>query len=552
MFAHGRTMKDYRKPCLDGMLTTMRQHDENPLERLSGSVERVTFHSEESGFCVLRVKVRGRRELVTVIGSAASITAGEFVECLGSWHNDRTHGLQFKAQRLTTVLPGTELLRGDVMKLRNLALATCLAAVAATAFAQAKEQFFPALPYRTGPFAPNGVPWANGYLDYLKLVNARGGINGVKIIFEECETAYDTARGVECYERLKGKNGGATLFQPLSTGITFALTEKAPTDKIPLITAGYGRSESQDGGVFKWNFPLAGTYWLAADVLVQYLGQKEGGLDKLKGKKITLVYHDSPYGKEPIPLLQERSKMHGFDLQLLPVASPGIEQKATWLQIRQHRPDYVLLWGWGVMNSTAIKEAQATGYPREKMYGVWWSGAEPDVKDVGEGAKGYNAIAMQHGAEPQSAVVKEILDKVHGKGQGTGPKEEVGQVLYMRGAMSAMLGVEGVRAAQERFGKGKWMSGEQARWGLENLNLTQAKLDALGFKGVMRPISTSCVDHLGANWARIHTWDGKAWKFTSDWLQADEQVLKPMVKATADKYAAEKKLTRRTPQDCQS
>jgi branched-chain amino acid transport system substrate-binding protein len=439
------------------------------------------------------------------------------------------------------------------MKLRNLALAACMAAVAATAFAQAnKDQFFPVLPYRTGPYAPNGVPWANGYVDYLKLVNARGGINGVKISFEECETGYDTARGVECYERLKGKNGGATLFQPLSTGITFALTEKAPGDKIPLVTAGYGRSESADGGVFKWNFPLAGTYWLAADVLVQFIGKKEGGLDKLKGKKIALVYHDSPYGKEPIALLQERSKMLGFDLQLLPVTAPGVEQKATWLQVRQARPDYVLLWGWGVMNSTAIKEAQATGYPREKMYGVWWSGAEPDVKDVGEGAKGYNAVAMQHGAEPNSPVVKEILEKLHAKGQGTGPKEEVGSVLYMRGAMSAMLGVEAVRAAQERFGKGKWMSGEQVRWGLENLNLTQAKLDSLGFKGVMRPVSTSCMDHLGSNWARIHTWDGKAWKFTSDWLQADEQVLKPRVKSTADKYAADKKLARRTPADCQS
>ncbi|MDB5873028.1 MAG: transporter permease [Ramlibacter sp.] len=438
------------------------------------------------------------------------------------------------------------------MKLRNLALATCLAAVAATAFAQAKEQFFPGLPYRTGPYAPNGVPWANGYADYLKLVNARGGINGVKISYEECETGYDTARGVECYERLKGKNGGATLFQPLSTGITFALTEKAPGDKIPLVTAGYGRSESADGGVFKWNFPLAGTYWLAADVLVQEIGKKEGGLAKLKGKKVALVYHDSPYGKEPIALLEERSRMLGFELQLLPVTAPGVEQKATWLQVRQSRPDYVFLWGWGVMNSTALKEAQATGYPREKMYGVWWSGAEPDVKDVGEGAKGYNAVTMQHGAEPNSAVVKEILEKLHAKGQGTGPKEEVGSVLYMRGAMSAMMGVEGVRAAQERFGKGKWVTGEQARWGLENLNLTQAKLDALGFKGVMRPISTSCMDHLGSNWARIHTWDGKAWHFSSDWMQADEQVLKPMVKATADKYAADKKMARRTPADCQS
>lgn len=445
------------------------------------------------------------------------------------------------------------------MKRRSTLLATALAAatlstalVGTAAHAQAKEQFFPVLVYRTGAYAPNGVPFANGYVDYLKLTNARGGINGVKVTWEECETGYATDRGVECYERLKGKGGGATVFQPLSTGITFALTEKAPVDKIPLITAGYGRSESQDGGVFKWNFPLMGTYWVAADVLIQHLGKVEGGLANLKGKKIALVYHDSPFGKEPIPLLQERAAMHGFQLSLLPVAHPGVEQKATWLQIRQQRPDYVLLWGWGVMNSTALKEAQAVGYPREKMYGVWWAGAEPDVKDVGMGAKGYNAIMMQHGAEKNSAVVKEILDKVHAKGQGTGPREEVGDVLYMRGLISAMLAVEGVRRAQERFGKGKVMTGEQVRWGLENLDLTQAKLDALGFKGVMRPISTSCADHMGSAWARIHTWDGTKFVWSSDWYQADEQILKPMVRAAADKYAAEKKLQRRTPQDCQS
>ncbi len=445
------------------------------------------------------------------------------------------------------------------MSLKSLALVAALVAAtsaatltAPAAYAQAKEQFFPLLPYRTGPYAPNGVPWANGFADYLKLVNAQGGMNGVKIIFEECETGYDTARGVECYERLKGKHGGATMFQPLSTGITFALTEKAPGDKIPLITAGYGRSESQDGGVFKWNFPLVGTYWVAADVLVQTLGKREGGLDKLKGKKVALVYHDSPYGKEPIPLLVERSKMHGFDLQLLPVTAPGVEQKSTWLQIRQSKPDYVMLWGWGVMNSTALKEAVATGYPRDKMYGVWWSGAEPDVKDVADGAKGYNAVTMQHGAEPGAKVVKSILEQVHAKGQGTGPKEEVGQVLYMRGMISAMLAVEGVKRAQERFGKGKVMTGEQTRWGLENLALDQKKLDALGFAGVMRPVSTSCVDHLGANWARIHTWDGAKWNFSSDWLQADEQIIKPMARAAADKYAGEKKLTRRPPEDCQS
>ena len=181
--------------------------------------------------------------------------------------------------------------------------------LAAPASAQ-NEQFIPNLVYRTGAYAPNGIPFANGLADYYKLVNERdGGINGVKIVFEECDTGYATDRGVECYERLKGKGPtGAAYVIPLSTGITFALTEKAPIDKIPIITMGYGRSESRDGSVFQWNFPLLGTYWTAADIILQHIANKEGGFDKLKGKKIALVYHDSPFGKEPIALLQKRAQ----------------------------------------------------------------------------------------------------------------------------------------------------------------------------------------------------------------------------------------------------
>ena len=216
------------------------------------------------------------------------------------------------------------------LKLIALAVATVSAlASASAAFAQAKEQFIPVLSYRTGAYAPNGAPWANGFVDYLKLVNARGGINGVKLTFEECETGYDTAKSVECYERLKSKN--PSFVQPLSTGATFAITEKAPADKIPVLTVGYGRSESADGSVFKWNFPIAGTYWVAADAITQAIAKKEGGMDKLKGKKFALVYHDSPYGKEPIPLLQERSKMLGFELQLLP------DRKSTRLNSSHER-----------------------------------------------------------------------------------------------------------------------------------------------------------------------------------------------------------------------
>jgi branched-chain amino acid transport system substrate-binding protein len=417
----------------------------------------------------------------------------------------------------------------------------------AKAAASGGEQFFPALVYRTGAYAPNGVPFANGYADYLKLINARdGGINGVKILYEECETGYATDRGVECYERLKAKGPtGAALFQPLSTGITYATTDKTPADKIPLITAGYGRADSVDGEAFPYNFPLLGTYWDAADILIQHIGKLNGGLDRLKGKKIALVYHDSPYGKEPIALLQERAKMHGYDLLLLPVTHPGVEQKATWLQIRQQRPDYVFLWGWGVMNSTAIKEAVATGYPRDRMFGVWWASAEPDVVPVGADAKGYQGVTLQHGAG-RAKVHEDVIKHLHDKGQGTGPKDEVGTVLYNRGLISAMLGVEGVRRAQERYGK-KPLKGEEVRWGLENLALDQKRLDAMGFGGMLRPISTSCKEHGGAHYGRIHTWDGKQWNFTSDWYEADQQIIRPMIKRSADAYLAEKKLQRR---DC--
>ena len=236
---------------------------------------------------------------------------------------------------------------------------------------------------------------------------------------EECETGYATDRGVECYERLKGKGPtGAAFFIPLSTGITFALTEKAPTDKIPIITMGYGRAESQDGAVFPWNFPLLGTYWTAADIAIQHIAKEVGGFDKLKGKKIALVYHDSPYGKEPIAALQERAQKHGFEFAPIPVTHPGVEQKSQWLQIRQNRPDYVLLWGWGVMNSTAIKEAAAVGYPRDKMIGVWWSGAEPDVTPAGDKAPGLQGADAAARVRASSRVHEDLEKFVYAQGQG--------------------------------------------------------------------------------------------------------------------------------------
>ena len=361
------------------------------------------------------------------------------------------------------------------------------------------EQFIPHLVYRTGPYAPNGVPLANGIADYYKLINERdGGINGVKITFEECDTGYATDRGVECYERLKGKGPtGAAYVIPLSTGITFALTEKAPIDKIPHHLHGL-----RPLGIARWlrvpvELPAArhlldgGRHPRAAHRqegrrLRQAQGQEDrAGLSRL-----------SRTARSPSPCCRSERRCTASNLAALPVTHPGVEQKATWLQIRQNRPDYMLLWGWGVMNSTAIKEAVAVGYPREKMYGVWWSGAEPDVRPAEDGAKGYHATTLQHTAG-QFKLHEDLKKYVYDKGQGSAKWEDTGEILYVRGLINAMLGVEAIRTAQEKFGK-KPLTGEQVRWGLENLDLTAERLKQLGFDSEVKPIKVSCDDHEGA------------------------------------------------------
>ena len=428
------------------------------------------------------------------------------------------------------------------MKLKTLAAvaAASLSMLAAPGAHAQAEQFVPLLVYRTGQFAPLGIPWADGKLDYLKLVNARGGVNGVKLTYEECETAYDTGKGVECYERLKSRAGGSGSFDTQSTGITFAVSDKAPGDKMTLVTPGYGLSQSADGRVFEWNFPLLGNYWTAADSMIQDILKKEKG--SLKGKKIALVYHDSPYGKEPIALLEKRAAKEGFELLKLPVTPPGVEQKSTWLQVRQQRPDYVLLWSAGVMTPTAVREAQATGYPRDKMYGIWWAGSEHDVRDIGAGAKGYNTITIHNTAE-HDKVHSDLKTMVYDKGDGASKDgKSVGSLAHTRGMVIAMLQVEAVRTAQEKFGKGKAMTPEQVRWGLENLNLTQERLNELGFGKVLRPVKTSCENHLGTDWARIAQWNGSKFEVVSDWYQADKSIVDPLVKEYGEKYAKEKNI----------
>src|SRR4051812_10282412 len=189
------------------------------------------------------------------------------------------------------------------------------APAAAGPAAAAKEQFIPLPTFRVGAYASSGIPVWGGFIDYLTYINeAEGGVNGVKLVYEECETEWSAERGVECYERFrKGKYGQQiAIYNPMGAPAAYALSDKAATDKIPLVTLDYGRTEATDGSVFPYNFPVMLTFYSEASVLVNYIAEREGGFDKLKGKKIATLYHDSAYGRETLDPLALLSKKYGF------------------------------------------------------------------------------------------------------------------------------------------------------------------------------------------------------------------------------------------------
>ena len=411
------------------------------------------------------------------------------------------------------------------------ALALSLALSDSAAFAE-DSIYVPLFTYRTGPFAGSGTPIANGMHDYLTMLNERdGGVGGVKLVVDECETGYDTKKGLECYDAVKPKH--PVIVNPWSTGITLSLIPKASVDKIPILSVAYGLSASAKGDVFPWIFNPPATYWDGLSEILKYLGG--GTIDALKGKTIGYLYFDAGYGKEPIPLFQTLSKEIGFNLKLYPVAPADMQnQSSKWLDIRRDKPDFLIMYGWGAMNSTAIKEAVKNEFPIDRFISIWWPNDE-DAASAGEGAKGFRMLNW-HGTGADYPALEEIQKKVIDAGKSQTPKGEIGQVLYNRGIYNSMLIAEAIAQAQKITGK-KVVTGEDVRRGLENLNLDETRLKALGLPGFAGPLKTTCADHNSHSATFVQQWDGAKWVKISGLIQPDAARVEPLLNEAAKAYA---------------
>jgi branched-chain amino acid transport system substrate-binding protein len=407
--------------------------------------------------------------------------------------------------------------------------------VASPAMAQ-EGNLVPLLTYRTGPFSNSGIPIANGMHDYLDMLNARdGGIGGAKVTVEECETGYKNEKGVECYDAIKRKN--PLVINPYSTGITLALIPKASVDKIPMLSMAYGLSASAMGQDFPWIFNPPATYWDGLSMIFKYIGDKEGGLDKLKGKTIGFIFFDGGYGREPLPLLYQLAKDFGFTVKEYPVPPADMQnQSGIWLNVRRDRPAWMIMWGWGAMNPTAVQEAAKTNYPMDHFVGIWWSGSEDDARPAGAGAKGYLSLNL-HAVGANFPAIQDIDKYVITPGKSQTLKFKIGENFYNRGVMNSVIVAEAIRNAQNITGK-KLISGDDMRRGLESLKVTAARWKEIGLPDFAAPFGVTCDDHNGHHSAYMQQWDGTKWVKTSDWIAPMKDKVQPLIEAAAQDYVA--------------
>lgn len=406
------------------------------------------------------------------------------------------------------------------------------------------KQFFGLLSYRSGPYAPGGSGFSGGMEDFMALRNMQGGINGVMYEWEECETAYDVLRGTACYERFKDRD---IVVQPLSTGITYALIDRATKDHIVILSTGYGRADAADGTVFPYVFVAPANYWSGSTVKIKFIASKMGGMDKLRGLKIANLYIDVPYGRETRPILDAMAKKYGFIVKHYPVAPPATQQRAIWREIvEKFKADWVINRMWGVSCTVPLKEAAKLGFPRNRIVGVWWCGSEDDVIPARKAAVGYITNNFT-GVGKDFPMIREILEKVHGSGKGSIQTRRVGTVFYNRGVVAALLVDEAMRAAHKKFGV-KVLNGSELQWGFEHLEIGPDRLKELGAEGMLQPTKITCKDHEGGGAARFQQWDGSKWVPVSDWISPMRDLVWELVKESSAKYAKDKGIT---PRNCE-
>jgi len=363
--------------------------------------------------------------------------------------------------------------------------------------------------------------------DFAAVLNLKGGIEGYPIELLLQEHGNEPQRGIECYERMKAD--GVVLVDTVSSPVSRALLPRVMKDGVVMIQPMVGRSDTADGEVFKWVFPLGATYWGMVANGVDYLKKQAGG--SLKGKKLAFLYIDYPFGQEPINVLRELQKVEGFQLDMFPYPLPGNDQSSAWSQIRRLQPDYVIHWGTAGMQVVMAKEAQRNGFPMDKVITTPWI-SEVDIANIGaENAKGIKKITTLT-VSSDLPLIREIQRELYAKGKGNGDSKWIGTTYYNFALASFAPVFEGARLAIKNYGAP--LTSDKLRKGMESVRNFNGD-------GLLPPLNITEKDHSGGGKTRIDMWDGKMWVPQTDWISENTDLVWKTVKASSAEYVKSSK-----------
>jgi len=224
-------------------------------------------------------------------------------------------------------------------------------------------------------------------------------------------------------------------------------------------------------------------------------------------------------------------------VKLYPVPAAEMQnQSGLWLNVRRDRPAWMIMWGWGAMNPTAVKEAARINYPMDKFVSIWWGSGEDDARPTGAEAKGFTALNFS-AVGANFPAIQDIVKNVVDTGKSQTPKDKVGESHYNKGVYNSVMIAEAIRNAQKITGK-KAVTGEDVRRGLETMNISAARWKELGLPEFGSPLAVSCTDHNGHQAAYVMQWDGAKWAKVSDWIAPMKDKVRPLLDAAAADYVS--------------
>src|SRR5437870_569770 len=371
---------------------------------------------------------------------------------------------------------------------------------------------------RTGATQTVGVNMCPGAQDYVRLVNAKGGVEGHKIRLIEIDHEYKVPPAIESYERHKKE--GAVSIHVYGTPHIYALAQRLTEDRIPGTSPGFGSAAAADGIRYPYIFPIAATYWSQGAAAVDFVKKQLGGL---KGKKIAYLFYDNPAGREPIPVLEDLSAQEGFQLRTFAVPPPGVEMGAQALDIAQrYRADFLIAHLFGRSPSVSIKELKRVGYPLRQVVSFVWGSAEADIEAAGGYALADGYYGLQFAGVGQDFPVINEIREMYKKQGKEAPKEMASTVYYNRGVLIAALHVEAIRNALKARPDGK-ITGEDVKKGFE-----QIKGFTLG--GLVPPLEVTATDHEGGGLVQVWQVRGGKWARVTDWFKAYPEVVAKAIK----------------------